>query len=286
MQFHTVLAKNWIHHQHFKVGWAERNVSWARSSSGKRQRSIIFRTQSSWLADTGTMLEMNSWWLRRDGSNKLTEMSKTLYQQKNVLPLFCSCITCNVTFQLAHTAKGVCNKELQEASSWAWFSCLVKISNGSTERWNTMMQCDSWTALGGTFMFCFSMRKGCLSLPPSQQGCAVLGLICCSCPFPAKVCYSVKPMQIRSSPRGSPWGILCLVGVYLPADFSPLWSVFITLEHGVAQLWMEGQNQADLWVSHQSTPWANPLKDSLGHKLRSQKNFNGFSIGLESLLAT
>lgn len=33
---------------------------------------------------------------------------------------------------------------------------------------------------------------------------------------------------------------------------------------------MESQDQADLQVSHQNTPWANLLKDSQGHKLRPQ----------------
>lgn len=68
----------------------------------------------------------------------------------------------------------VWDKELQETSSWTWFSCLVKISSYRTEGWNTMMQCDSWIAVGGTFMFCFSMRKG-LSKPSS-----ISAWLCCA----------------------------------------------------------------------------------------------------------
>lgn len=160
------------------------------------------------------------------------EMNRTWYQWMKGLLLASSCTSCYHVASVSSVLmqqRVVWNKELQETSSWAWFSLLVKINDNNTEGCKTIMHCDSQTAAKRVFILCFSMKKG-LPKPSSISVFILLGLICCcSHPFPAKVCYSVKPMQIRSSLRWSLWGFSWLTWVYEPADFSLLWSVFITV---------------------------------------------------------
>lgn len=53
----------------------------------------------------------------------------------------------------------VWDKELQETSSWAWFSLLVKTSNNNTTRWKTTMHCDSQTVARRTSILCFNEER-------------------------------------------------------------------------------------------------------------------------------
>lgn len=145
------------------------------------------------------------------------------------------------------------------------------------------MHCDSQTAAKRAFILCFSMKKG-LPKPSSISAFIMLGLICCcSHPFPAKACYSVKPMQIRSSLRWSLWGFSWLTGVYEPADFSILWSVFITVSRELLSSGQRARTMLLVTKTRQKQPLRRTAK---GQKRKPHTFLNDFSTSFESSLAS
>lgn len=169
-------------------------------------------------------------------------------------------------------------KLLLETPSSAWLSLLVKISTNSTKRWKTRCS-DPCPAAGGTFYIALARKKTFLSLPPSET---IWGWGW----FAGHVHFQPKPViqlnQCKSGPAPAEAGEVSLTrGGVQASGFQPSVVSVYYGKQGVAQLWMESQDQADLAVSHQGTPWASLLKDSQGLTFRLHTKCNGFGAGLE-----